>query len=101
MRTLTIRINDDERLVEKRFPLEPFQAMTPEVAADGFMRVVRELLDQINGPKGEPMKPLPKDPREGVSRHNPVIGQAPVPAGKPAGPGKKIGKALDKGTDKS
>jgi hypothetical protein len=47
MKTLIIAVEDGLKRAVKQYPLEPFQLMDPQVAADGFLKTVRELIFQV------------------------------------------------------
>ena len=70
-----MRIEDGPLAAEKKYPLEPFQTMPPQVAADGFLQTIRQLLVELE-PKVSAPAPAAKSPPEPA---------APAPAKKPPG----------------
>ena len=82
MRTLTIRIEDGPAHAERKYPLEPFQTMPPQVAADGFQQTIRKLLAELEQPSSQKQvasSTIPAGPA------GPVLEPSPAPAKKPKG----------------
>lgn len=102
MRTLTIKVEDntDGRVscAEKKYPLEPFEAMSKEVAAEGFVNVVSQLRNELNragsaaapASQQEGIAPIPP----GQQSMKPVASPVPAAAKAETSPKKNLPKSV-------